>query len=80
MSCIFRQLKNLHIHSLLANYLTYTMFTIQINCCWNKSAYAVCGRTPDGEGHWDEPLFECNARKELIKWLNASWSEKRKAK
>lgn len=56
------------------------MFTIQINCCWNKSAYAVCGRTPDGEGHWDEPLFECNARKELIKWLNASWSEKRKAR
>ena len=45
-------------------------FTIQINCCWNKSVYAVYGRTPDGIGHWDEPLFESNSSKELINWLN----------
>ena len=49
------------------------MFTIQINCCWNKSIYAVYGRTPDGEGHWDEPLFDCDTRKELINWLNERW-------
>ena len=41
-------------------------FTIQINRCWNKSVYAVYGRTPDGIGHWDEPLFESNSSKELI--------------
>ncbi len=48
-------------------------FTIQINCCWNKSRYAVFGRTPDGEGHWDEPLFETNSQRELVKWLNKPW-------
>ena len=39
-------------------------FTIQINCCWNKHRYAVYGRTPDGEGHWDEPLFESDSLKD----------------
>lgn len=48
-------------------------FTIQINCCWNKHRYSVYGRTPDGEGHWDEPLFESDSLKELVKWLNSPW-------
>lgn len=48
-------------------------FTIQINCCWNKHRYAVYGRTPDGEGHWDEPLFESDSLKDLIEWLNSPW-------
>ena len=52
------------------------MFTIQIYCCWNLYRFSVYGRTPDGEGHWDEPLFECNTTKELINWLNISWKEK----
>ena len=47
--------------------------TIQINCCWNKHRYAVYGRTPDGEGHWDEPLFESDSLKDLVKWLNSPW-------
>ena len=51
------------------------MFTIQISCCWNKHRYAVYGRTPDGEGHWDKPLFECDSSKELTKWLNSPWIE-----
>ena len=50
------------------------MFTIQIDCCWNKSRYCVYGRTPDGEGHWDEPLFSTNNIKELIAWFNTSWN------
>lgn len=48
-------------------------FTIQINCCWNKHRYAVYGRTPNGEGHWDEPLFESDSLKDLVKWLNSPW-------
>ena len=48
-------------------------FTIQINCCWNKHRYAVYGRTPDGEGHWDEPLFESDNLKDLVNWLNSPW-------
>ena len=49
------------------------MFTIQIDCCWNKSRYAVYGRTPDGEFHSDEPLFETDSARELVKWLNSPW-------
>ena len=49
------------------------MFTIQIDCCWNKSRYAVYGRTPDGEFHSDEPLFETDSSRELVKWLNSPW-------
>ena len=45
--------------------------TIQIDCCWNNYRYTVYGRTPDGETHWDKPIFECNATKELIDWLNS---------
>lgn len=48
-------------------------FTIQINCCWNNHRYSVYGRTPDGEGHWDEPLFESDSLKDLVKWLNSPW-------
>ena len=48
-------------------------FTVQIDCCWNKSRFAVYGRTPDGEGHWDKPLFETNSSKELVKWFNTEW-------
>ena len=49
------------------------MFTIQIDCCWNKSRYAVYGRTPDGEFHSDEHLFETDSSRELVKWLNSPW-------
>ncbi len=50
-------------------------FTIQLDCCWNDTKYAVYGRTPDGVGHWEEPLFTTNSRKELITWLNTKWEE-----
>ena len=49
------------------------MFTIQISCCWNKHRYAVYGRTPYGEGHWDKPLFESDSLRDLVKWLNSPW-------
>ena len=49
------------------------MFTIQIDCCWNKSKYAVYGRTPDGEFQCDKPLFETDSVKDLVKWLNTGW-------
>ena len=49
------------------------MFTIQIDCCWNEHKYSVYGRTPDGVGHWEEPLFETDSVKELKKWLNSPW-------
>ena len=50
-------------------------FTIQINCCWNKHRYAVYGRTSNGEGHWDEPLFESDSLKDLVNWLNTPWEK-----
>ena len=46
-------------------------FTIQIDCCWNNSKYAVYARKTG----WDNPAFETNSSKELVKWLNASWEE-----
>ena len=46
-------------------------FTIQIDCCWNNSKYAVYAR----KAGWDKPAFETNSSKELVKWLNASWEE-----
>ncbi len=49
------------------------MFTIQINCCWNLRRYTVYGRTPDGEGHWDKPLFETDSLVELKNWFNSPW-------
>lgn len=48
-------------------------FTIQIDCCWNKHRYCVYGRTPDGVGHWEEPLFATDSVRELVKWLNTAW-------
>lgn len=48
-------------------------FTIQLDCCWNSTKYAVFGRTPDGEGHWDDPLFATDNPKELIAWLRSAW-------
>ena len=48
-------------------------FTVQIDCCWNKHKSAVYGRTPDGIGHWDDPLFESDSAKDLIKWLNTKF-------
>ena len=50
-------------------------FTIQLDCCWNKKKYAVYGRTPDGEFHSDEPLFETDSVKELINWFNQPWED-----
>ena len=49
-------------------------FTVQIDCCWNKHKYCVYGRTFDGIGHWDKPLFETDYIKELIAWFNTSWN------
>ncbi len=50
-------------------------FTIQLDCCWNKKKYAVYGRTPDGEFHSDEHLFETDSVKELINWFNKPWED-----
>ena len=50
-------------------------FTIQINCCWNNTRYAVFGRTPDGQGHWDTPLFETDSVRKLKQWLNTPWEK-----
>lgn len=50
-------------------------FTIQINCCWNEYKYCVYGRTPDGEGHWNEPLFKSDSLRDLVKWLNTPWNK-----
>ena len=50
-------------------------FTIQLDCCWNKKKYAVYGRTPDGEFHSDEPLFETDSVRELINWFNKPWED-----
>lgn len=49
-------------------------FTVQIDCCWNKHKYCVYGRTLDGVGHWDKPLFETDSIKELKAWFNTSWN------
>lgn len=49
------------------------MFTVQIGCCWNKHRYAVYGRTPDGGTYWNEPIFEGDSIKELLKWFNSDW-------
>lgn len=57
------------------------MFTIQINCCWNKHRYTVWGRRikfPSGEyeEHFDgTPMFECDNSRDLVKWLNTPWEK-----
>ena len=48
-------------------------FTIQLDCCWNQKKYTVYGRTPDGQFHSDNALFETDSVKELIEWLNQPW-------
>ena len=50
-------------------------FTIQLDCCWNEKKYTVYGRTPDGEFHSDEPLFETDSVRELINWFNKPWED-----
>ena len=49
------------------------MFTTQVDCLWNDHKYAVYGRTPDGIGHWDKPLFEADNLIQLVKWFNEPW-------
>lgn len=54
------------------------MFTIQINCCWNKHRYTVYGRKPTENGYtifFDKPLFECDNSRDLVKWLNTPWEK-----
>lgn len=59
------------------------MFTIQIECCWNKKKYTVWGRKPLPNGEYTEhfginnepPLFECDNSRELVKWLNTPWEQ-----
>ena len=48
-------------------------FTIQLGCCWNQKKYTVYGRTPDGQFHSDNALFETDSVKELVEWLNHPW-------
>lgn len=54
-------------------------FTIQIDCCWNKRKYSVYGRKPLPNGEWEDhfenPLFECDNSRDLVKWLNAAWED-----
>lgn len=49
--------------------------TIQINCCWNQKRYAVFGRKEKGGEFSQNPLFESDSSRELIKWLNTPWEE-----
>ena len=48
-------------------------FTIQLDCCWNQKKYTVYGRTPDGQFHSDNALFETDSVKELVEWFNQPW-------
>lgn len=53
-------------------------FTIQIACGYQKHRYVVYGRKPVNGGwedHFDEPLFETDKSRELIKWLNTPWEQ-----
>ena len=48
--------------------------TIQINCCWNKHRYSVWGRKgEDKEFEHENPLFETDSLKDLVKWFNEPW-------
>ena len=49
--------------------------TIQINCCWNQKRYAVFGRKEIGGEFSQEPLFESDSSRELVKWLNTPWED-----
>ena len=48
--------------------------TIQINCCWNKHRYSVWGRRGENkEFEHENPLFETDSLKDLVKWFNEPW-------
>ena len=47
-----------------------TLFTIQLDCCWNEKKYTVYGRHND----FEKPLFETDKVKELIMWFNSPWA------
>ena len=47
------------------------MFTIQIDCGYNKHKYCVYGRKND----FETPLFECDNSRDLVKWLNTAWED-----
>ena len=49
--------------------------TIQINCCWNQKRYAVFGRKEIGGEFSQDPLFESDSSRELVKWLNTPWED-----
>lgn len=54
------------------------MFTIQIDCCWNKHRYSVYGRKPTENGwttFFEKPLFECDNSRDLVKWFNTRWGD-----
>ena len=54
-------------------------FTIQIDSCWSEHKYSVYGRKPlpngEWEDHFEEPLFECDNSRDLVKWLNTPWED-----
>lgn len=49
--------------------------TIQINCCWNQKRYTVFGRKEIGGEFSQDPLFESDSSRELVKWLNTPWED-----
>ncbi len=52
------------------------LLTIQIDCCWNNSKFAVFGRRRVGDHFETEtPLFECHYAKDLVNWLNTPWED-----
>lgn len=48
-----------------------TLFTTQINCCWNGKSYTVYGR----KNNFDKPLFETDSSRELSNWFNEGWEQ-----
>jgi hypothetical protein len=54
------------------------MFTIQMDCPYQKHKYSVYGRKPTENGYttfFEEPLFECDNSRDLVKWLNTPWEK-----
>jgi hypothetical protein len=45
-----------------------TLFTTQIDCCWNKMKYTVYGK----ENDFKTPLFATDSSRELSRWFNES--------
>lgn len=46
-----------------------TLFTTQIDCCWNNMKYTVYGRKND----FKKPLFTTDSSRELSRWFNEGW-------